>query len=511
MLRSLLTLSLCLTAASMQGPDLVTRMARVSPGTSGLEDVVRVFGEPRGFSLGNQTFTRANLPERYIADYDGFAFSLHGGVVQEIRILTPEYRFRGGIHVGAPVSDIAKQFGEPKAVVAGPPEGEPRSGVIYESAAGRPGLYLRRDLGLGLLLRDGKIAGIGLSRASGVKVKEVPRYDPNSNNPFQVDLRGADLSALDLRERMADLSQAVFDTRTVWPARDRLPEAFDPARILEMGRNPGLGVRSLHKRGITGRGVAIALVDSPMPDSHREYAGRVRSHEYINASPEGEPHFHGSTCTALAAGQTLGVAPEAELYLISSWAGSGREPDITPRAKAFERLLDINSKLPPERRIRAISMSLGWSPQQRGAAEMDATAKKAREQGLLVITSNSEKTHGFAFHGLERQPLADPDAFESFARLKWTPPGNPDRLLVPMCSRTGAGAGSHDEYVFFRVGGWSWSIPYIAGVYALAAQVDPQITPDRFWQIAKKTARRVEGTGAIIDPVALIDALGRKP
>ena len=509
MLRSLLTLSLCLTAASMQAPDLAVRMAQISPGESGFDEVVRVFGEPRGFAPAG--ITRANLPERYVAEYDGFAFSFRAGVVQEIRIMTPEYRYRGGIHVGAAVSEIAKQFGEPKAVVTGPPEGEPRSGVLYESAAGRPGLYLRRDLGLGLLLRDGKIAGIGFSRAPGGKIRELPRYDPNSTNPFQVDLRGADLSALDLRERMADLSQATFDNRTVWPARDRLPEGFDPARVLDMGRNPGLGVRSLHKRGITGRGVAIALVDNPIPASHREYAGRVRFHEYINTSPDVELHFHGSTCAALAAGHTLGVAPEAELYLISSWAGSGREPDFTPRAKAFERFLEVNSKLPPDRRIRVISMSVGWSPQQRGAAEMEAAANKAREQGLLVITSNVEKTHGFAFHGLERQPLADPDAFESYSRLKWAVPGRPDRLLVPMCSRTGAGAGSDGEYIFFRVGGWSWSIPYIAGVYALAAQVDPQITPDRFWQVATTTGRTVYGTGRIIDPVALIEALGGKP
>ena len=32
---------------------------------------------------------------------------------------------------------------------------------------------------------------------------------------------------------------------------------------------------------------------------------------------------------------------------------------------------------------------------------------------------------------------------------------------------------SSNEYVFYREGGWSWSIPYIAGVYALAAQVKP--------------------------------------
>ena len=72
-----------------------------------------------------------------------------------------------------------------------------------------------------------------------------------------------------------------------------------------------------------------------------------------------------------------------------------------------------------------------------------------------------------------------------------------------------------DEYAFYREGGWSWAIPYIAGAYALAAQVDSSITPDRFWTLALQTGRTIEvGSGAqkqslgkILDPVALIAAL----
>ncbi len=74
-----------------------------------------------------------------------------------------------------------------------------------------------------------------------------------------------------------------------------------------------------------------------------------------------------------------------------------------------------------------------------------------------------------------------------------------------------------NEYAFFRSGGWSWSIPYIAGVYALACQVEPKITPERFWELALKTGRTIrlkhEGEdvpfGPIIDPPALIEAIGR--
>ena len=66
-----------------------------------------------------------------------------------------------------------------------------------------------------------------------------------------------------------------------------------------------------------------------------------------------------------------------------------------------------------------------------------------------------------------------------------------------------------------NVYGWSWSIPYIAGLYALAAQVRPEITPKHFWSTALETGYNInldhDGEilpfGPIVDPVALIEAL----
>jgi hypothetical protein len=73
-----------------------------------------------------------------------------------------------------------------------------------------------------------------------------------------------------------------------------------------------------------------------------------------------------------------------------------------------------------------------------------------------------------------------------------------------------------DEYLVMT--GLSWSIPYIAGIYALAAQVDPAITPEQFWSLAMQTGHTIEldhngeiiPFGPIIDPISLIDALQSK-
>jgi hypothetical protein len=352
---------------------------------------------------------------------------------------------------------------------------------------------------------------------------QFPRFDPNSINPFQVDLRGRNLSALDLASRKVDLEQADFDTRTTWPPADRLPPGFDPRRILELGKIPGLGVRSLHARGVTGRGVGIAMVDQPLLVDHHEYAERLRLYEEIGVlAVIGSAPLHGAAVASIAVGKTVGVAPEADLYYIGSSLGfRGLPTNFRNYALGVRRVLKINDQLPSDRKIRVIAIQVGWDRSQTGYAEMTAACAEARSAGLLVVSSSIEQVHGFRFHGLGRDPLANPDVFTSYGPGSWWTKyldriaRGPSRLLVPMDSRSLASHTGVDNYLFCRQGGWSWSIPFIAGTYALAAQVEPSITPERFWSLAMKTGRTVDvklgssrySLGPILDPVALIDAL----
>ncbi|MCX7000724.1 MAG: peptidase S8, partial [Candidatus Sumerlaeota bacterium] len=82
------------------------------------------------------------------------------------------------------------------------------------------------------------------------RIASLPSFHPNSQKDWQVDLRSCDLSTLDVRDRLSDLLQADFDTSTVWPAQ--LPPKFDVRRIMELGKNPGLGLKDVHRKGITG-------------------------------------------------------------------------------------------------------------------------------------------------------------------------------------------------------------------------------------------------------------------
>jgi len=70
-------------------------------------------------------------------------------------------------------------------------------------------------------------------------------------------LGGVDLSASELENSLQDLLDSSFDTETTWPSAERMPKLYDPKKILDLGRNPGLRIGRLHASGMTGLGVGF--------------------------------------------------------------------------------------------------------------------------------------------------------------------------------------------------------------------------------------------------------------
>ncbi len=376
------------------------------------------------------------------------------------------------------------------------------------------------------------------------ELTSIPKFDPNSTDYIKVDLRSRDLTKIHMTTSLPDLMYATFDSKTKWP--DSVPVDFDWKRIMEIGKDPGLGIRALHAQGINGKGIGIAIIDQPLLVDHQEYKGRLRLYEEINVLPDNPATMHGAAVASIAAGKTVGVAPEADLYYIGAWTGDWdmQTHELTTNfeyyAQAVHRILEINEGLPEDRKIHVITMQVGWVSDWKGANEITAAIEEAKAAGIFVISSNLHPTYGLYFQGLGRDPLADPNQFGLYRPGLWwekdffagqpseqhagLPPDFYSReslknmLLVPMDSRTTASPTGNEDYVFYREGGWSWSIPYLGGMYALAAQVRPEITPEEFWETALQTGRTIQFQhdgkdyefGVILDPGALIEALKNK-
>ena len=60
----------------------------------------------------------------------------------------------------------------------------------------------------------------------------------------------------------------------------------------------------------------------------------------------------------------------------------------------------------------------------------------------------------------------------------------------------------------------SWATPYLVGVYALAKQTNPQLTPQKFFELAHQTGSAMNindvQRGLIIQPQKIIEALQRE-
>lgn len=353
----------------------------------------------------------------------------------------------------------------------------------------------------------------------------LPKYNPNSTNSFQIDLRSSYLVKLDLTKNLTELLHSDFDSQTKWPPTDKLPSEFNIQKIMELGKDPGLGMRFLHEKGITGAGVGIAIIDQPMLVDHQEYADQLKLYEEINFQSDTESQMHGPAVASIAVGKTVGVAPSADLYFIATWPGTRTggtfEYDFSYLAQAVRRILEINKTLPSNRKIRVISMSIGWSPDQKGYADITAAVNEANAGGIFVISTSISETYGLNFHGLGRSPLSDPNDFQSYGPGSWWQSYfykqglAPNTLLVPMDSRATASPTGYEDYAFYSSGGWSWCVPYLAGMYALAWQVKPGITPDEFWTTALRTGQTIKvqhgfrrySLGVILDPQALIAEL----
>jgi len=138
------------------------------------------------------------------------------------------------------------------------------------------------------------------------------------------------------------------------------------------------------------------------------------------------------------------------------------------------------------------------------ATSIDSAAKA----GIYVAYVGSDP-----YSGMGRDIFADPDSFESWkAGQFWAGSGmTSDQIMIPMDARCTASPTGTSDYVYYSEGGMSWTVPWVAGLYAIACQVKPSVTREEFWATAKATAvTNKAGFGKIVNPEGLIAALQQK-
>ena len=345
--------------------------------------------------------------------------------------------------------------------------------------------------------------------------KVIYDYDeiPQGSHKNVKDARGCDLTKTFLTR--PDIIDMKIDKTTVLSERQ--------AKILkvpmETAKDPGLGVRTLHAKGITGKEVKIAIIDEPL-SPHKEYANRVINYEETGFAKTPEKgSMQASSVVSVAAGQTVGTAPEAEIVYIAS------ENSNKNYADAINRILDLNQRLPQEEKIPVISLSHSFDREMPDYDLVQQAVSRAKDEDVFVISPSIRLFYNIDLNGANRDLLKDVNDVQSYsAGANWEnstgriPLGKRlNTLLVPMDHRTVADYKDGTSYRYEgNDGGISLTSPYLAGIYALAVQINPNITPELFITEAMRTAdacRNPNGilAGRMLNPQKLIDAIKPNP
>jgi serine protease AprX len=266
----------------------------------------------------------------------------------------------------------------------------------------------------------------------------------------------------------------------------------------------------------TGLGVKICVLDTGLHAQHVMFAGRpIVWFDEINGQPNpyddhvdpfGNPFGHGTHTTGIAAGgqsthsggiPISGTAWEADIIAVKVLDKNGFAPQSTIIA-GFDRCIESNADV--------ISISLGDPPGDcQDAMALAARAASEPPHNIFIAAAAGNFGPG---NGTIITPACEPKvtavgastnpgeglgmavvAFSSRGPVAGAPPvgsyTKPD-VVYPGALIRSAKVDTTNDY--WRLSGTSMSAPGVAGLAAMALQVDPTLTPEQIQTILMDTA-----------------------
>lgn len=182
--------------------------------------------------------------------------------------------------------------------------------------------------------------------------------------------------------------------------------------------------------------------------------------------------------TSIAVGKNIGVAPKADLYFVADdvYNFEQKKVDFTNYAEDILNIIELNKSL--KNKIRVISISSGYSDKESvlGADELTEAIKKAEENNIAVlclIPGNEIND----FSSLTRVSYEDVNDINNYMPYLYEPYDK--NIYVPTDKITYASSLGEEDYAYVSWGGMSSIVPYVAGLYTLACQVDSSITIEK--------------------------------
>lgn len=276
---------------------------------------------------------------------------------------------------------------------------------------------------------------------------------------------------------------------------------------LEMGKNPGLGIRKLHEMGINGSGVHIAVIDQNLDVDNFEYKENLESFKSFDGADDENVDLHGPAVASLLCGKNVGVAPGSRLHYFAIKSG-GLSNSTKGVIDSIKDILIYNEKANENEKIKIINHCASRKE------EFNPFIKQAKENGIIFVDSDSSLNEFGIFTGGSNTDKEDPDSYEFTKPKTFAEQMIIDKyqnnIIVPGDFRTYASSvNGNNDYRYDEIGGFSWAMPYLSGVFTLALGINPKLTEKDLNNFLHETAKQNSKGYKVIDPVAIVD-LARK-
>ncbi len=248
----------------------------------------------------------------------------------------------------------------------------------------------------------------------------------------------------------------------------------------------------------------VALIDKPILQEHEEWGGRLHYHEVFEGDMGLGYHFHGAACTTFLAGETAGVAPGAT---IEYFAIPDQGRNAYYYVKALRRIVEFNEATEEGARIRVVSISDGVGAKDPDHDAFKEAVRLANQAGIAVVYSGSPVLDGVSWGGCPpHEDRSDPSNYSitPWLRNKGIPSS---RLIAPGDFRTSAANLATTSYTYWGAGGYSWAIPYVAGLLALGWQVVPEAGVNELILVLQSSSGTSADGFQMVRPVAYIETL----
>ena len=217
--------------------------------------------------------------------------------------------------------------------------------------------------------------------------------------------------------------------------------------------------------------------------------------------------MHSAAVTSIATGEATGIAPKANLHFFAKWRNENEPNWWNDLIDAFKQILQYNqtclenNNIKDQIRVVSISGPIFWW-------EYAKNLVNELENSWVLVISWDNFSHDFWYLG-KKDPMWNPDTFDNYKYCFW----NSNALFVNSWDRTVADSRDKSAYRYDSDASASWAIPVVASYYTLACQADPSMTPEKFKNLARATAHKMDsgiewvGTIEVINIKNLIDTI----